>query len=347
MSSQSGKQGLRARRTAQLAVAVLAATVAWAGTSPAAPAASPITITVAHVLSTQTLMHQELLAWASRLEQESSRQLQVKIVPNGQLGSESQLDLDVVQGVIQMEPIAISSFSVFHSPVTIFDMPFLYRDVAHQEKVMTSRWARDKINEMLRPLGVRILTYWTIGARGIISKDRPIATLGALRDLKIRVPEVPTFVETFKSLGAKPTPVSFGETYLAFKTGVVDAVECTPEQCTSIKLQEVGRYFALTNHIAPPWVMYVNERWFGSVPGPLQKLIASTLADFGKTMNARFEDTNRTNLDLMLRAGVKVVPVSPAEREKMAAAVRPFYESIYKRYGQDLRALVQQIDATR
>jgi TRAP-type C4-dicarboxylate transport system substrate-binding protein len=53
------------------------------------------------------------------------------------------------------------------------------------------------------------------------------------------------------------------------------------------------------------------------------------------------------DLDAMVQAGVKIVPVSQAERDKMAGAVQPFYQEMYRQYGQDLQNIVSQIEAAR
>ena len=59
----------------------------------------------------------------------------------------------------------------------------------------------------------------------------------------------PAFIETFKLMGAIPTPIPFGELYMAAQTGVVDGFEHDAATVLASKLNEVVSSCWLTEHL--------------------------------------------------------------------------------------------------
>ncbi len=92
---------------------------------------------------------------------------------------------------------------------------------------------------------------FNFGGRNVLSK-KVVATPADLRGLKLRVLPSPTFVQTFRLLGAAPVPMSFGEIYTSLQTGVVDGLEHDPPTILQFKFFEVAKNLALTEHIFDP-----------------------------------------------------------------------------------------------
>ena len=112
---------------------------------------------------------------------------------------------------------------------------------------------------ILNKTGVRVLGYYTLAFRQIFTTNAPVRTVSDLKGLKIRVPESPTYVNTFKLLGTAPTPVAWGETYTALETGVVGGLENTPESIFSASMHEVVNYMNLSNHISAPTTFSISD----------------------------------------------------------------------------------------
>jgi len=102
--------------------------------------------------------------------------------------------------------------------------------------------------DVLETLGIETLSLGATGFR-VFAGRREIRNADDCRGIKLRVPEVPVYVEMARALEANPTPISAGEMYTALQTGVVDAVELPPDVVANFKLWEVAQHVSRTNHI--------------------------------------------------------------------------------------------------
>ena len=91
--------------------------------------------------------------------------------------------------------------------------------------------------------------------------------------MKIRVPESSLYVDTFKMMGAAPTPLPMGEVYTAIDTGVVSGLENTPDTCLNNSFFEVAKYFNMTNHLNAPTTFSMSAKIFDSLNEDEQNLL--------------------------------------------------------------------------
>lgn len=117
------------------------------------------------------------------------------------------------------------------------------------------------------------------GYRNITTSSKPITAPKDLDGFKIRVPGNQLWVTLFKTLGAAPTPVDFGELYAALQTKVVDGEENPLALIESAKLYEVQKYISLTGHIWDGHYIFANARRWSSLPKDVQATISKRFAD--------------------------------------------------------------------
>ena len=78
--------------------------------------------------------------------------------------------------------------------------------------------------ELRTKQGVRILAKAPTQPRVLFIK-KPVATPPTSQDVKMRVPEIKTYLLLWQTLGTKPARVAWAEVFLGLKTGVIDAAE--------------------------------------------------------------------------------------------------------------------------
>jgi C4-dicarboxylate-binding protein DctP len=77
-----------------------------------------------------------------------------------------------------------------------------------------------------------------------------------------------------KALGADPTPIPFGELYMALQQGVVDGMECPIVLIHDMKFYEVQNQMVLDGHLYNPLFTLTNEKWFqGKLNDEQRKII--------------------------------------------------------------------------
>jgi TRAP-type C4-dicarboxylate transport system substrate-binding protein len=87
-----------------------------------------------------------------------------------------------------------------------------------------------------------------------------VKNLADLKGMKIRVPEIPVSVESWRAFGANPTPMAFGEVYTGLQQGVIDGQENPLAIISSAKLAEVQKYVVKTKHIYGYVALAMSEK---------------------------------------------------------------------------------------
>ena len=145
---------------------------------------------------------------------------------------------------------------------------------------------------------VKNLGYYVMAFRNMYM-TKPIETADDLAGLKIRVPESTLYVNTFKMLGAAPTPLAMGEVYTAIDTGVVDGMENTPDTCLHNSFFEVAPYFNMTNHLNAPTTISMSDKVFSALNEDEQQILIEAGLDtshFGLESTKASDEANRETL---------------------------------------------------
>ena len=93
-----------------------------------------------------------------RLAERTKKQVTVRIFSNAQLGNERDLIEGLQIGTVQMTIAANAPISRYSPKVLLFDLPFLFRDDAHWDKVVDGPIGKEVGDEFVQ-FGFRSLGY--------------------------------------------------------------------------------------------------------------------------------------------------------------------------------------------
>src|SRR6185436_10739116 len=148
----------------------------------------------------------------------------------------------------------------------------LFNDYDHVKKVLYGPIGEQITKEAKDTLGVEILSLGASGFRVFVTK-REVKTAEDVRGIKLRVPEIPIYIEMARALGTNPTPIPTAEIYTAMQTGVVDGFEAPPDSVIAFKQYEVGKFATRTHHIFTEVSMMASARKMASLPANVQKAL--------------------------------------------------------------------------
>jgi len=154
------------------------------------------------------------------------------------------------------------------------------------------------------------------GSRSVYTKQ-PVHNLAEVKGVKLRVLPTTAFIETFKLLGAIPTPIPFNELYTALQTGVVDGYEHDPSTTLSAKLFEVIKSCWLTEHLFPPMVAVIGKRGWDKLPESVRPAILQAAADATAFQRAQAVEHGKQAIEELKRLGIAFHPMAKAEREQV------------------------------
>jgi len=175
----------------------------------------------------------------------------------------------------------------------------------------------------MRVIGV---TYY--GKRHVTSGTKAINTVDDMKGFKLRIPEVDTFRAMAEAWGARPTPLNFGELYLALSQGVVDGEENPLPTIQSAKFFEVQKYLVLTGHIITPRLIAINEGAWQSLDAKQRAALKSALDTHELVQDSEILAQEAKLVDTFKAGGMAVIqPDVESFRKPVLAAVPPKFEA--------------------
>jgi TRAP-type C4-dicarboxylate transport system substrate-binding protein len=156
--------------------------------------------------------------------------------------------------------------------------------------------------------------------------------------------ENPLHVESFKLLGANPTPVAFSELYTALQQGTVDAQENPLSVITTGKLYEVQKYLSLTGHIYSPTMLLVNKSYWEALPEDIRAIIGGILKETQIFERDILIKQNLAAVEELKAKGVQVNDLTFEEKQVFFDRCKPVYDAYIQKYGD---SMIQRINAIR
>jgi tripartite ATP-independent transporter DctP family solute receptor len=264
---------------------------------------------------------------AKEVAEKTGGRVEIQVYPANQLGNERELAEGLRMGTIDMAYVSQAVMENFEPKLGLFSMPFIFKNQEHAEKVVNGPVGQQLYDNLLKQKGVRVFGSWRQNFRFVYA-NKPLAKADDFKGLKIRVPESPTYVDTFKALGSNPTPLPWGEVYTSMQTGVVDAFEVQSTSVGTEKLYEVSKYLAKTHHIYASSLVMINEKKWQSLPPDVQKVISEAAANAQKANYQKQAAAEEQDLKLFKEKGMTIFEFSPEEKQKLVNAVQGVWKEM-------------------
>ncbi|WP_026967615.1 TRAP transporter substrate-binding protein [Algoriphagus terrigena] len=283
-------------------------------------------------------VHEAMLFMGKKIEEKSGGKIKVKVYPNQQLGSERELVELLQVGSLAMTKVSAAALEGFAPMMQVYGMPYLFRDDAHQKKVLNGPIGKQLLLDG-EEFWLRGLCYYDAGKRSFYTKDKPVNTPADLAGLKVRVMESPTASNMVKAMGSSPTPVSYGELYTALQQGIVDAAENNAPSLYTSKHYEVCKYYSLDEHTSIPDVVIMSTKVWNQLTPEEQKWIQEAADE-----SAEYESVLWAKSDAESMAGLEAagVTILRPDKEPFRKAVEGVYEDL-KVAQPEIYAVVQAI----
>ena len=313
-------------------LSLVCAGLIWAAPAPA-NAADKIVIRFAHSNTPSDMdpYHALVTKMSDKLVKKlGADRIEIQEFPAGQIGSEERSFQDVQQGILQMTVLAVNNASIFSPSLGAFDLPYIFKSVKEFDDCVDQNW--DLINKRMEAESGTVAIAWhSQGFRFITNSKQPISTLAELAPVKIRTPNNPIMIATFRAWGGEPAPMAWDETFNALQQKVVDGQENPYPVFASNKFEEVQKYITEIHYKV--WIrpIVVNAAWFKKQPADVQKAILEggrLATDNNRKMIAEME----TELVKALKdKGVEILDKpedEPVWQEKAMGVWPQFYDKI-------------------
>ncbi|HSC72342.1 MAG TPA: sialic acid TRAP transporter substrate-binding protein SiaP, partial [Candidatus Methylomirabilis sp.] len=271
---------------------------------------------------------------AKQASEKTQGRIQIQAYPSSQLGSSKEMIEAVVLGTQQMVTEGAANFGQWVPSISVIESPYVWRDAAHLSKVMSGPIGEDLSKQLIEKRGVRILGTTYYGVRQLTTTAKAVRTAADMKEFKLRVPENEVFLAMARAWGAKPTPMTFGELYLALRQNVVDGQENPLPTIDSGKFFEVQKYLVLTGHILTPRLVVINDKFWQGLPAADQKALSDAVAEGIAWNNQEIQAAERALVEKFKKAGMEVIqPDVESFRKPVLDTVPKMFEA---RWGKGL-----------
>ena len=270
--------------------------------------------------------HFGALAFAKYVTEKTKGEIEVQVFPLGQLGGERSMTEQVQAGTLHMTAVTSGVLANFVPEIGIIELPFVYPNRATAYKVLDDKEVKERFAKFCEPKGFIFIGYTENEFRDMTNSKRPIKKPDDLKGLKIRVVESPLFIDTFKTLGANPTPLPFPEIYNALQQKVIDGQDNPLFTSIMMKFTEVNKFATVTNHILTECPTVVNKKFWNSLT-PEQQKIFREAAEVQIKVNR--EGNAKGSADAVEKARAQKVDVyvlTAQDRAVFKNAVKPVYD---------------------
>lgn len=324
--------------TAGLCAVVLAVTMC-SGCSPSTEDDGVIRVRIAHDNNVNTPLHKAFLKYEELVEEQSGGEIDVVILPGGQMGSVQDTFEQCRRGDIEMSGSTTSNFTNAIPEFAVWESFGMFDDADHAKRVLESE-AGKTLMEPLERHDLVGIGYMELGFRNFSNSKHPIQTVEDLKGLKIRGYN-PIQIKAWEALGCNTTSVSWGELFTSLQQKMIDGQECATTSFYSEKFYEAQEYWSLTQHVFTNFLWYANKDFMDSLSDEYRQILMDCAQE---AIDYNWELANQTEQETlaMLEAeGFEVNEVDVEVRRQMGeimnAAVK---DDIIALCGEDIYNLV-------
>jgi TRAP-type transport system periplasmic protein len=295
-------------------VAAAASTLVLAGGA----AAQTYNMTLAHVLSDKSPYQVILTHFSKLMEERSGGRITVEIQCCAQAGNETRAIQSIRTGVLTGGFIGGSTLETVVPAYRVLSLPYLFDNKAQAYGILQSDMGREMMN-LLRDYDMYGLGFGSSYERSVAAKAPVrVEKVEDLAGVKIRVLPTPGFVEAYNAFGTQPTPMAYGELFMALQNNVVDALEISPDALAADKFHEVvNSYTLLTVHQSTTVFLLSKSFWEG-LPADLQEIVQTAATESIAVGIAAHDELAAAGLETARAAGVEIITPDLAPFMEMA-----------------------------
>ncbi|MDR1092365.1 MAG: TRAP transporter substrate-binding protein [Prevotella sp.] len=289
---------------------------------------------LAYVMSTGGASHEGALKFAELVKERSGGKVQVKIYPNAQLGSDRELIEGLELRAVDMIIVGPSLIGWYAPEYGVMEVPFLFRDYEHLDKVLYGEIGKEIETSIASKRKLHFLAYFRRGPRYLTTTNKPVSTPAELKGLKLRVPELPVYIEAWKMFGANPTPITYSDMFMALKQGIVDGQENPLETIFTSHLYETQKYAMDTKHLLSYYIVAVGDNFYKKFDPDTQALLTTAIKEAADYQNGLMDQFEEKYKQILTEHRVEIIPVDRNAFEDIA--LNDIAKALEKRLAPDI-----------
>jgi len=297
--------------------------------------AADMTLKLGHLANEDNSWHKASVKFAEELKARTGGRIEVEVFPNESLGKEIDLINGMQLGTVDLT-ITGESLQNWAPMAALLAVPYAYKSIEHMDEVASGEIG-DKIKaQIIEKAQIRPIAHFARGPRNLTS-NYPVKSPDDLKGLKMRVPNVPLFVDVWKALGANPGPMAFSEVFTSLQNGTIGAQENPLALIRSANFNEVQSHVNLTEHVRSWIYLTIAESTWGKLSPEDQTSVmeaASAAQDYERGL---FNESLEADRKYLEEKGMTFVEVDGAAFQAKAK------DAVLANVNDEIKPIVEQL----
>jgi tripartite ATP-independent transporter DctP family solute receptor len=267
--------------------------------------------------------------------------LSVQMYPSMQLGGEKETIEQTQIGAIQLLRVSVGSMGPIVDDINVVNMPFLFRNTAHAEKMMDGPIGQELLDKITASPNANLvaLCWMDAGARNLYNTKHPVKSIEDVKGLKFRVIGNPIFIDMMNALGGNGVAMGYDQVFSALQTGVIDGAENNLPSYVFSNHYTAAKYLSLTEHLVIPEVLVFSKRAWGNLSADDQNLIRKFAREAQLEERELWNKYEQQAMEKAKAAGSQIVEI--ADKAPFQNAVKP----VWDKYGPKYQDMIKRIQA--
>lgn len=265
--------------------------------------------------------------FAKYVMEASKGKYDVQVFPNSQLGKEDAYIAQTRKGIIQMCATGTQTGSLFPA-MAMLETPMLYDSLDHAHRAMNGETFKLINKGFAEKSGLTTLNAFPLGFRHFYTKKN-IKSVDDLKGLRMRVPNIPLYIEFAKQLGQSGQPMPFAEVPSALDQGTIDGGDSPFSDIVALKMYEIAPTITLSGHILVIHSLYINNDFFNKLPAEDKKIFLDAAKRSAEDVWTMAAETEKKAIEQITKGGGKIVTPSPEFKAALVKAGQGTWKLFY------------------
>jgi TRAP-type transport system periplasmic protein len=257
-----------------------------------------------------SLLDRQNAMFAELVNERANGELTVNFISGEALGNDIQVIEQMMDGSVHLYGDVLGWYANWVKDFAILNWGFTFRDNDHMQAFLDSEVYAGLAEQLRAETGLRILAAAPTQPRILFAKQE-VDTPDDLAGLKMRVPEIRTYLLLWETLGTSPSRVAWAEVFLGLKTGVIEAAEGPVSAAFAQKFHEAAPFVMRTDHLVSTTHITINDATFQSLSPEQQQILTDAAVEVTQWARTQAEAETEDLIQQMAAEGATIVQVDP------------------------------------
>lgn len=263
--------------------------------------------------------------FAELVSEKTGGNVTVELYPSSSLGTTADCIEGLALGACNIVFDSVGNLANLTELANIDAAPYMYSSYDHYRAV----W-EGEVGEQIRTAigddcGKVLLGYGLQGVR-VMTTVKPVHGVADVKGMKLRVPTISIYLDTWEWLGATPTPMAATDIFTAIQQKTVEGQENPYGASVGLSMQECCQYVTETNHVYSGNSFVFDTNYYNNLPADYQTALKEAAEEAASYLTDLAIDAAAEKKQVFVDAGCEIYETDISEWK---AALDGFLEAKY------------------